>query len=252
MKIKILGCHGSELPGYHLCCFLINDSFVLDAGAITSTLPFSKQKEIKHILITHPHLDHIKDIAFLADNIQSAPSAPINLISSQEALDIIKAHLLNNKIWPDFTKLPDPKHPILKYHPIKNNTPAKIDGLEIMTIKVNHVVPTVAYLLSDHDSTVMFSADTGATEEIWQVANKTKNLKAIFIDTAFPNKMQDIADKSKHLTPKGLKTEIEKLNKNVEIFCYHKKSTLIKEINKELKELCPQIKTIKEGQTLIF
>jgi ribonuclease BN (tRNA processing enzyme) len=250
MKIKVLGCHGSQFLNSRFCSFLINESFALEAGSITSTLSFSQQKKIKHILLTHSHLDHIKDIAFLADNIQMPHNEPINLISSQEVLDIIKAHLLNNKLWPDFTKIPDPNFPILKYCPISLNQPTAIDGLEIRIIKVNHVVPTVAYFISDQNSTLLFTADTGPSTEIWEIANNIKNLKAIFIDTAFPNNMSDIAERSKHLTPQRLHEELTKLHKTATVYSYHLKSRFENEIKNEIKKLCPQVKALRDGEII--
>ncbi|PJC70824.1 MAG: MBL fold metallo-hydrolase, partial [Zetaproteobacteria bacterium CG_4_8_14_3_um_filter_59_5] len=68
MKIKVLGCYGGQLLGFHLTSFLINDSILLDAGSPTEALDLEDQFAIRHIFISHTHLDHIKDIAFLADN----------------------------------------------------------------------------------------------------------------------------------------------------------------------------------------
>lgn len=252
MKIRILGCHGSELPGIHLSSYLIDDSIILDAGSITSTLTFEEQKKIKHILISHSHLDHIKDIAFLADNLQEAPPTPIEIISSEETIKIIEEHLLNNQIWPDFTKLPNEKNPILKYKPIKANAPYKIEGVEIKAVYSNHVVPTVSYFISNQESTVLFTSDTGPTKEIWEIANKTKNLKAVFIDTTFPNKMQSLADKSKHLTPHRLKEEITKLKQKATIYSYHNKGRFKQELDSEIKECCQEVKILKEGEILNF
>ncbi len=252
MKIRILGCHGSELPGMHLSSYLIDDSVILDAGGLTSTLNFEEQKKIKHILISHSHLDHIKDIAFLADNLQEAPATPIEIISSEEVIRAIKEHLFNNRIWPDFTKLPSEKKPILKYRPIEVNTPFKIAGLEINTIYASHVVPTVSYFISKNNSTVLFTADTGPTNKIWEEANKINNLKAVFIDTTFPNKMQGLADKSKHLTPQKLREELKKLKQKATIYSYHNKGRFKQELEQEIKKCCKEVITLKEGEILNF
>lgn len=253
LKVKALGVHGSSQPGFHLCSFLINESFVLDAGSITEILPLKEQKKIKNILITHSHLDHIKDIAFLADNIQIPRPAPINLVSTKEILDIIKNHFLNDLIWPNFTRLPNPELPILKYKPIPMEHPVMIDDLEIKIVKVKHAVPTVAYFISDGTSTIMFSGDLGPpSNKLWQIANRTENLKAIFIDIAFPNSMKHIADLSKHMTPDYLAKELSKLKKSVAIYGYHIKSRFQREIKKEMSVICPQVNIIKEGEVLTF
>ena len=47
------------------------------------------------------------------------------------------------------------------------------------------------------------------------MAAATPNLKAAFVETSFPNRMQKIADVSGHLTPQTLKDELPKLNRDV-------------------------------------
>lgn len=251
MKIKILGCHGSDLPDSNLCSFLINDSFVMDAGSITSSLPYPDQKKIENILITHPHLDHIKDIAFLADNRQIEKGSQINLISSREVLDVIKKHFLNGKIWPDFTKLPEGA-PVLKYYPIPLKSAVQVGGLEIKALKVTHSVPAVAFIISDRESSVLFTGDMSQSDRLWDTANKIKNLKAIFIDTAFPNRIERIAQKSKHLTPKDLKKEIKKIKSPAAIYSYHLKTFFEEEIKDEIRKCCPNVKTLQDGEVLTF
>ncbi len=78
MEIRVLGCHGSQLPGYGLTGFLIDATTLLDAGAVTSVLTLEEQIRVDHILITHAHLDHIRELSSLADNIcyvKEGPSA---------------------------------------------------------------------------------------------------------------------------------------------------------------------------------
>ena len=106
MKIRVLGCHGSEPRDRQATAFLVNDSVLLDAGTVTSVLTLEEQKKIRAVLITHSHLDHTKDILFLADNVIGENITSIEVISIPEVLDILKCHLLNDKIWPDFTTLP--------------------------------------------------------------------------------------------------------------------------------------------------
>ncbi len=38
MEIRVLGCHGSQLPGYNRTCFLLDRGILLDGGTITSVL----------------------------------------------------------------------------------------------------------------------------------------------------------------------------------------------------------------------
>src|SRR4030067_2425107 len=69
MKIKVLGCSGAELPGHRPPSFLLDGKILFDTGSLTDTLDIKGQLRIKHIFISHPHLDHILGIPFLADNL---------------------------------------------------------------------------------------------------------------------------------------------------------------------------------------
>jgi len=55
------------------------------------------------------------------------------------------------------------------------------------------------------------------------VVNATKNLKYLIIETAFSNKESDIAAASKHLCPKMLAQELEKMRVSPEVFITHLK-----------------------------
>jgi len=120
----VLGCYGGQLLGFHLTSFLVNDSILLDAGSPTEGLDLEDQHKVRHIFLSHTHLDHIKDIAFLADNRSlkrlagSNENRQIVIHSLKENLEVLHRHFLNDKIWPDFTKIPTKKDPILALHEI--------------------------------------------------------------------------------------------------------------------------------------
>src|SRR3989338_5716825 len=96
MRIRVLGCYGAEMPGFRTSGFLINDDTLLDAGTVVSVLSVEEQLKINNIIISHTHLDHIKDIQFLADNVIGKRKRPINLISTHGVLDVLRANILNN------------------------------------------------------------------------------------------------------------------------------------------------------------
>jgi len=237
MEIKILGCYGGEAKGYRSPSFLINGEVVVDAGAITSTLTIEEQRNLKYILITHAHLDHIKDIPFVADNIIGNHKKPLNIVAEKRVLKEIESHIMNDYIWPDFRILPSKKNPVIKFISIKVNTVYKINSLKVKAIRTNHVVDSVGYFISDGKSAVGFSGDTFVTDKFWEEANKNKSLKAIFIETSFPNFLEDIARASLHLTPVLLGKELKKLKRKVDIYVYHLKPNFIDTLKEEIKGL---------------
>jgi len=254
MKIKVLGCYGAEMPGFKTTCFIINDSTLLDAGAITSVLTHDEQLTLKNILVTHSHLDHIKDIPLLADNLVDSKPYKVNIISTNSIVDIIKNNLFNNQIWPDFTRIPDTKNPVIAFREIETEKAFEFESLKVTAIEVNHVVPAVAYLIEDSQGAVAFSGDTGATDRFWQVVNSTADIKAVFLETSFPNNMRELADLSGHLTPALMANELKKLNRaDIPIYIYHLKPRFLDLIRSELNSLGnSRISIINMGDTFTF
>lgn len=255
MKVKILGCSGSETIGHMPPGFLVNDVMMLDAGTITAALSIEAQSKITDILISHTHLDHIKSVLFLADNIIGRIKKPVNIRAIPKVIDAIRKHLMNDVIWPDFTKIPTPKNPVLAYAPMPINKPVSIGGLKVKAIPMNHPVPAVGFLVSDGKTSFLYSADTGPNEGLWKEATKAKNLSAIIVDTSFPNSLDGIATLSGHFTPGQLHRDLAKarVGNDVPIYIYHVKPAHKKKVISELKGLGRKnVKILVEGKTYTF
>ena len=255
MKVKVLGCSGSESIGHLPPGFLVNGRVMLDAGTISAALNIQGQSRITDIFISHTHLDHIKGILFLADNIIGRIKRPVNIRAIPEVIDAIKKHLMNDLIWPDFTKIPTPKDPVLAYKPMKAGTTITAAGLKIKAIPMNHPVPAVGFVVSDGRSSFIYSADTGPNEKLWSEAKKVRNLKGIIVDTSFPNSMDFVAGLSGHFTPAQLHEDLRKakVRNSVPIYIYHIKPVHKKRVIKELNALGRKnVKVLQEGKTYTF
>ena len=105
MKLRVLGCSGAEFPGFHPPGFLIDDTLLMDAGTIGSVLNENEQWKIRNIIITHAHLDHIRGIPFLADNIIiKQKNHSVTVMSIPSVIKTIMQNLLNDKVWPDLDR----------------------------------------------------------------------------------------------------------------------------------------------------
>ncbi|MDY6844424.1 MAG: 3',5'-cyclic-nucleotide phosphodiesterase [Thermodesulfobacteriota bacterium] len=242
MKVTVLGCYGSELPNFRLTSFLVNESILLDAGSVTASLTQESQNKVEFIFITHSHLDHIKDISFLADNtsISGNNAKSFKVISTKGILDSLTEHLLNNIIWPDFALLPSEGTSALKICPISVNDEFEAGSLKIVATHVNHSFEAVGYLLKGDSGSILYTGDTGPTNNIWKVANETDDLKAIIVEVSFPNRLERLAKISKHLTAKMLERELKKLkNTDICVYCYHMKPQFLEEILKEVSHISP-------------
>ncbi|MBI2891290.1 MAG: 3',5'-cyclic-nucleotide phosphodiesterase [Nitrospirae bacterium] len=238
MEIRALGCYGSELPGYRLTGYLLNRMALLDAGTVTSVLSLDQQKQIDYVFVTHPHLDHIRDLSLLADNLIGRRKKPLLVVGIPQVLNEIKAHLLNNSIWPDFTLIPNIHKPVLMLHPILPEEPTRFGKLTVTAFEVNHTVPAVGYLVSDGESSLFFTGDTGPLGNVWTGLAKAKDLRAVLIESSFPNELKELARVSGHLTPAMAGKEIEKLARgDVKYLITHIKSPHLKRMQKELTDL---------------
>jgi len=238
MKIEMLGVYGGQLPGKRLTNFRVNDNILVDAGAATSTLDLEAQTGIDHILVSHVHLDHIKDIPFLADNVIGRRKRPIEVIGEPAVIEALQAHFLNNTIWPDFSSIPSSDAPVLRLRPEHEETVFEVAGLRVELVRSNHPVPTFAMFITEGESTLLYTADTGPTERIWERARDYPTLKAVILETSFPNAMQELSLLSGHLSPCHLPAELKKLRRDdLPIYLYHFKPAFEEQLNREVDAL---------------
>lgn len=234
MQIKVLGCSGGIGGDLRTTSLLVDDDILIDAGTGVGDLSIQELARIDHIFITHAHLDHITSIPFLIDTVMGLRSTPLVLHSTPATLQVIKDHIFNWKIWPDFAVIPTPENPSMRYEPLQVGEPVVLNGRQFTAIPANHVVPAVGYLVDSGEARLIFSGDTTTNDALWQIANVTKNLKYLIIETAFPNKEHDIAVASKHLCPSMLAEELAKLARPVEILVTHLKPS---EVNLTMSEI---------------
>lgn len=237
MKVKILGGHGGVSDSTHATSFLVNDDLLIDAGSIASASSIEVQQSIDHILISHSHLDHIKDLAFLCDNCFGLKDRPFEVYSHPLVVSIIKHHLFNETIWPDFSKLPNIENPTIRFNEVNPEQPFEVGGYKVLPVSVNHPNEAMGYIIEKEDSAVLFTLDTASTDKIWEYSHKFKNLKAIFTEVSFPNNMDHIARASYHHTPKSLGEELKKMPKGIPVILTHLKPNFREQLLKEITEL---------------
>ena len=237
MLVRIIGGHGGVSPGFRATSYLIDGKLLLDAGSVASGIQIEEQSNIDHILISHAHLDHISDLAFLADNCFGLKGKPFEIYANSPVREAIKTHLLNDVIWPDFTALPTKENPTLRIHDIKPLMQLVLGDYRIMPIPVNHSTGALGFIIERKNASVVFTQDTGPTDKIWEYAHEIKNLKAIFTEVSFPNSMEKVAVASQHHTPASMKEEIKKMPKDVPIFLGHLKPNFQSQLFKEIAEI---------------
>lgn len=237
MLIRIIGGHGGVSPGFKATSYLIDGKLLIDAGSVASGIQIEEQSHIDYMLISHAHLDHISDLAFIADNCFGLKGRPFEVYANKPVKDAIKTNLLNDIIWPDFSALPNKENPTLRFHEIIPEMSLILGDYRIMPIPVNHQGGALGFIVERKNASVVFTQDTGPTDAIWEYAKKIKNLKAIFTEVSFPNSMAKVAADSLHHTPNSMREEIKKMPADVPIFLGHLKPNFQSQLFKEIDEI---------------
>jgi len=250
MQIRVLGCSGGICQGMATTSFLIDKDILIDAGTGVSELTLEEMRHIRHIFITHSHLDHISSIPLLADTLfDSLVGDPIIVHAQKKTLEVLQNHIFNWDVWPDFTALPHKTNAVLKLNTMKAGTTTELDGRKLEMIPVNHAVPGVGYHLESGGKSFAFSGDTTSNESLWDALNKHDGLDLLFIETAFANKDIELARLAFHYCPELLAMDLLKLKHRPTLCISHLKPGEEDIIMRECHEALPEweLKQLKSG-----
>jgi ribonuclease BN (tRNA processing enzyme) len=253
MLIQVLGGYGGESLDCRMTCLLINGTIALDAGSLSQALSVERQVAVRSILLSHSHMDHVNSLPFFIENVYGKSEGAIDIHASAATIYAIRKYLFNNATWPDFTRLPNHLLPALRFEEFEPEVPLVLDGVSFTPIPVDHLVPTHGFLIEHNGAALLWSSDTGPTQRLWEVANRTPNLKAVCLDTSFDNALQEVADVSLHLTPQTLAAELRKLERKVPVLLHHLKPPCIARIHEEVRQLKnPDLEFLQQGKEYRF
>jgi cAMP phosphodiesterase len=240
MQIRVLGCSGGIGKNEFTSCYLINNDILIDAGTGLGNLAQDEMMSIDHVFITHAHMDHIACLPIFIDTTFSKRTTPVTIWANAHTIDLLKKHIFNNAIWPDFSVLPNIDNPFIRYQIIEDNVPITVSGVDITAIPVNHTIPTVAYQLTCKTGSFVICGDTGKQDDFWTTINNIPNLKGLAIETAFCNENEWLATLAKHLSPSMLFAELSKLTQPIPVYIMHLKPVHARTILEQLREYSAQ------------
>jgi ribonuclease BN (tRNA processing enzyme) len=221
----------------YLSSYRINRSVLVDAGAAGLDGSPEDQSDVRFVLISHAHADHIASLPILLENVYEPGGRGLTVFGSRSSLDTLRRHVFNDEVWPDLVRLSSAESRFLDLVEMESGATVELDGLRITAVAVDHVVPTFGFIVTEGDVSVLIVSDTGPTQAIWDAANATPNVKGVFLEASFPDSMSGLAAASKHLTPTTFAGEVRKLKSRPRIIAIHIKERHRRRIVEELEAL---------------
>ena len=248
MKLNVLGCFGGDLKG-RFPAFLIDGRCLLDAGTIGAALSFNAQRKIRTIALSHSHVDHLIGIPFFLDAVYSRIDEPVVIMGTETVLENLRAHLINDVLWPDFTRLPSADSPTAICRPLTAGIEVPLEkSLHITPIMSCHTESSCGYIVRDDRCCIVYTGDIGPCPSFWEAVKtyRSKHLEcqiaAILVECSFPNRLEEFARATGHLTPALLREELESNHLDTaRVLIFHMKPQYMTEIEKELRRI-PKIR----------
>jgi len=253
MQVTIVPSSVSGQPYQLFTTYLINGTVAVDAGSLGLFGTAEEQSRVKHVLLTHAHLDHLASLAPFLDAVYDGSGDCVVVHANAHTLECLRNDVFNNRLYPDFVQISTFRPPYLKLNELRPGEPVQVGELRVTPVEVNHVVPTLGFLIEDDHSAVVFPSDTGPTDALWDAARACAKLKAVFLECTFPRGMAWLADLAKHLTPDLFAAEVKKLGRPVRYVTVHlhprHRDTVIAEL--EAMKL-PDVEIGQFGTTYVF
>jgi ribonuclease BN (tRNA processing enzyme) len=233
-----------------LTTYLVNDNLAIDAGALGLIHPVEAQARVRHVVLTHSHIDHVATLPVFLDNVYSRAAGPVTVHATAPVFASLRLDLFNGRVWPDVVALSRPESPFVRLSLLEPGRPVVIGGLRVTPVPVRHAVPTIGVLIDDGTSAVLFSSDTAPADALWDAANATPHLKAVFLEASFPDELAELAARAMHLTPRLLAAELAKLRHPAEVFAVHIKPRYYEQVVAELRALgLSNVRIAEMGET---
>ena len=219
MRIRTLGCSGGIGAGSRTSAMLVDDDVLIDAGTGIGDLALADLHTIRHVFLTHAHLDHIAGLPMLVDaNFEDDFELPVTVYARSETLDAVRAHLFNDVIWPDFSRLPSRHNAILRYVTLDPGHSVSIGHRRFRAIDVHHSVPSLGFTVQNSAGAFAVSGDTKTNETLWPVLNACDDLRVLVIEVSFPDEQRELAEAAGHYCPQTMCQDLERLHHRPEIW----------------------------------
>lgn len=235
---------------------MLDGRLAIDAGSLTRGLSLEDQLRLEACVISHAHLDHVRDLATIADNRCQNGCEPLVVGTTKGTLEILRRHFFNGLLWPDFSEIPSREKPTIRFVELDFEERAIIAGYEVCAIEVSHTIESAGFIIrSEGNGAIAYSGDTGPTTRLWELLNQEPDLRALLIEVSFPNREQQLATLSGHHTPQTLAADLRKYRAPHELpaLLYHVKPSFQAEVERECQELDGfDLRVLRDDDRFVF
>ena len=253
MRVELLP---SSLPPsdlQFLVSFLVNEAVAIDAGPLGLLADLDRQRRVRHVFLTHEHIDHLATLPIFLENVYEQGPDCVEILAAADVLDFVHRDIFNGRVWPDFFELSTASDAFVRVMPLEPGIPVTRAGLSITPLPVSHGVPTLGLLVDDGRAAVAFPSDTGPTDAFWRHLAAAPRLDAVFLEVSFPNSLAELATLTGHHCPATFATEIRKLDRPVRWIVVHRKPRYAAEIAAELEALdLPRVELVRPGDPVVL
>lgn len=252
MLPSTIDANGRASARQHLMSIIVDDRVAVDAGSLAFSCTDEQRRQVRDIILTHTHLDHIAGLPLFIDDLFATLTEPVRIHATREVIEILERDVFNWSVYPRFSELKNDHGPVVEYREFQSGGSFDAAHLHVKSVAVNHKVAASGYIASDGRTSIGVTGDTAETEDIWKAFNATRDLKAVFIECAFPNELDELARISNHLTPHTLENELSKLeNKDCDVYVINLKPMYRDRVIAELEDV-GRVKVLEVGRIYEF
>ncbi|MCG7405415.1 MULTISPECIES: 3',5'-cyclic-nucleotide phosphodiesterase [Caballeronia] len=259
MNVRVLGCSGAIRSGGDdagdrggTTALLVDGDIMIDAGTGVAVLTDDELARIDHVFLTHSHLDHIAYLPLMIDATSDSRDRPLVVHASRATLDILQAHIFNNLIWPDFTRIPSPDAPGVRFEALEVGECFMLNGRTVTALPARHTVPSMGLAVSNATACIAFSGDTTSNPEFWAAVCALPGLRHVIVETAYPDAQIALARAAHHYCPKLIADDLRGRAMKAELLISHLKPPHGAQILEELRAALPDVslRALRAGEVL--
>jgi ribonuclease BN (tRNA processing enzyme) len=247
MQALVVPASTSGEPVQLLTTYLINGTVAVDAGCLGLYGTIEQQSRVRHVFLSHCHLDHVASLPPFLDAVYDGSGDCVTVHGNAHVLDCLRKDVFNNRLYPDFLHISTFRPPYLKLNELRPGHPVEVEGLRVTPVEVDHAVPTLGYVIEDDATQVVFPSDTAPTDAIWDVVNRKGKPATVFLECTFPESMLWLAEIARHLTPSRFAGEVAKVKPGTRFITVHMHPRHGPTAAEELRTRVPHVEFAKFG-----